>query len=315
MLKCFLRPSFVSHVRMDPNTLYLDLPLLRTFITVVDQQSFSLAANELHRTQSAVSQQIKKLEQMAGQRLLNKHGRDFSLTEAGRLVYQYGWQMLQVEQKLREELYSEDITGRVRLGIPEDLATHYLLPILASFREQYPRIQLAVECDLTEHLYQGYQANQYELVILKHEALNVAHPDRIVKTWHDPLVWVGRDAAECAAWQQQARIPVIVSPEPCVYRRQVLHCLGTAQLAADLTYVSESYNSKLFAIRAGLGLAALPQSLVPNDCVIVSDGLPPLSPTRISLFRSEIQAKVAQYLRDRIIESFDAQLAHVAPGA
>ncbi len=294
---------------MDANPLYLDLPLLRTFITVVDQQGFSLAANELHRTQSAVSQQIKKLEQLVGQPLLNKQGRELNMTEAGKLVYQYGWQMIRVEQKLREELFSEEITGRVRLGIPEDLATHYLLPILARFREQYPRIQLAVECDLTERLYQSYQANEYELVILKHEQLNVAYHDRIVKTWHDPLVWVGRDAGECAAWQRSERIPVIVSPEPCVYRRQVLHRLAAAQLAVELTYVSESYNSKLFAIRAGIGLAALPKSLVPEDCVVVEEGLPTLSPTKISLFRSEIQAKVAQYLRDRIIESFDAQLS------
>lgn len=293
---------------MDPNTLYLDLPLLRTFITVVDQQGFSLAANELHRTQSAVSQQIKKLEEMVGQPLLNKQGRELKMTEAGKLIYQHGWQILRVEQKLREELFSEEITGRVRLGIPEDLATHYLLPILERFREQYPRIQLAVECDLTERLYESYKANEYELVILKHEQLNVAYSDRIVKTWHDPLVWVGRDAEECVAWQQADRIPIIVSPEPCVYRRQVLHRLAAAQLAPDLTYVSESYNSKLFAIRAGLGLAALPKSLIPEDCVIVENGLPALSPTKISLFRSEIQAKVAQYLRDRIIESFDEQL-------
>lgn len=293
---------------MDPQTLYLDLPLIRTFITVVDQQGFSLAANELHRTQSAVSQQIKKLEQMVGQPLLNKQGRQLTMTEAGKKIYQYGWKMLQIEQKLREELFSEEITGRVRLGIPEDLATHYLLPILARFREQYPRIQLAVECDLTERLYQSYQANEYELVILKHEQLNVAYHDRIVKTWYDPLVWVGRDPDECAGWQEQEKIPVIVSPEPCVYRRQVLHKLAAAQLAANLTYVSESYNSKIFAIRAGLGLAALPKSLVPEDCVIVEEGLPTLSPTQISLFRSEIQAKVAQFLRDRIVESFDAQL-------
>jgi len=293
---------------MDPQTLYLDLPLVRTFITVVDQQGFSLAANELHRTQSAISQQIKKLEQMVGQPLLNKQGRSLTMTEAGKKIYQYGWQMLRVEQKLREELFSEEITGRVRLGIPEDLATHYLLPILASFRQQYPSIQLAVECDLTERLYQSYQANEYELVILKHEQLNVAFHDRIVKTWYDPLVWVGRDAGECAAWQEDNHIPIIVSPEPCVYRRQVLHKLGAAQLAPDLTYVSESYNSKIFAIRAGLGLAALPKSLVPEDCVIVEQGLPTLSPTQISLFRSEIQAKVAEFLRDRIVESFDEQL-------
>ncbi len=293
---------------MDPNTLYLDLPLLRTFITVVDKQGFSLAANELHRTQSAVSQQIKKLEEMIGQPLLNKQGRALKMTEAGQVVYEHGRQMLRMEQKLREELFSEEITGRVRLGIPEDLATHYLLPILARFREQYPRIQLAVECELTERLYENYKTNEYELVILKHEQLSVAYPERIVKTWYDPLVWVGRDAEECAAWQQADRIPIIVSPEPCVYRRQVLARLAAAQLGADLTYVSESYNSKLFAIRAGLGLAALPKSLIPDDCVIVEEGLPALSPTKISLFRSEIQAKVAQYLRDRIIESFDEQL-------
>jgi len=248
------------------------------------------------------------LEQMVGQDLINKQGRSLEMTEAGKLVYRHGMRMLQVEQQLREDLYSEEITGRVRLGIPEDLATHYLLPILDRFRQQYPRIQLAVECDLTERLYKSFQANEYELVILKHEQLNVAYPDRIVKTWYDPLVWVGRSEKECAVWQSSQHIPIIVSPEPCVYRRQVIHRLASAQLASELAYVSESYNSKLLAIRAGLGLAALPKSLVPEDCVVVEEGLPKLSETQISLFRSEIQAKVAQYLRDRIIESFDAQL-------
>ncbi len=294
---------------MGPQISYLDLPLLRTYITVVDQQGFSLAANELHRTQSAISQQIKKLEQLVGQPLLRRSGREIVMTEAGELVYRYGWKMLQVEQQLREELFSEEITGRVRLGIPEDLATHYLLPILARFRDQFPRIQLAVECDLTERLYDNFKANEYELVILKHEQLNVSYPNRIVKTWFDPLVWVGRDAETCAKWQASDHIPIIVSPEPCVYRRQVIHRLGAAQLAPELAYVSESYNSKILAVRAGLGLAALPKSLVPADCVIVEKGLPELSPTQISLFHSEIQAKVAQFLRDRIVESFDAQLA------
>ena len=293
---------------MDPKILYLDLPLLRTFITLIDQQGYSLAANELGRTQSAISQQIKKLEELAGQKLGKKQGRHLYMTEAGKMVYRHGMRMLQVEQQLREELFSEEIEGRVRLGIPEDLATHYLLPILARFREQYPRIQLSVECDLTENLYQNFKANEYELVILKHEQLNVAYPDRIVKTWYDPLVWVGRDLKECNEWQDSRQIPVIVSPEPCVYRRQVLHQLNAEQFSIELAYVSESYNSKLLAIRAGMGLAALPQSLVPPDFAIVETGLPALSATQISLFRSDIQAKVAQYLRDRISESFDDQL-------
>lgn len=293
---------------MDPKILYLDLPLLRTFITLIDQQGYSRAANELGRTQSAISQQIKKLEELAGQKLVKKQGRQLYMTEAGKMVYRHGMRMLQVEQQLREELFSEEIEGRVRLGIPEDLATHYLLPILARFREQYPRIQLSVECDLTENLYQNFKANEYELVILKHEQLNVAYPDRIVKTWYDPLVWVGRDLKECNEWQYSRQIPVIVSPEPCVYRRQVLHQLNAEQFSIELAYVSESYNSKLLAIRAGMGLAALPQSLVPPDFAIVERGLPALSATQISLFRSDIQAKVAQYLRDRIIESFDDQL-------
>jgi DNA-binding transcriptional LysR family regulator len=293
---------------MDHKILYLDLPLLRTFITVIDQQGYSLAANELGRTQSAISQQIKKLEQLAGQQLVKKQGRELRMTEAGKVVYRHGMRMLHVEQQLREELFSEEIEGRVRLGIPEDLATHYLLPILARFREQYPRIQLSVECDLTENLYNNFKANEYELVILKHEQLNVAYADHIVKTWYDPLVWVGRSEEECNAWQFSKNVPVIVSPEPCVYRRQVLHQLNADQFSIDLAYVSESYNSKLLAIRAGLGLAALPQSLVPKDCVIVKTGLPKLSATQISLFRSDIQAKVAQYLRDRIMESFDHRL-------
>lgn len=293
---------------MDHKILYLDLPLIRTFITVIDQQGYSLAANELSRTQSAISQQIKKLEQLAGQQLVRKQGRKLQMTEAGEVVYRHGMEMLRVEQQLREELYSEEIEGRVRLGIPEDLAIHYLLPILARFREQYPRIQLSVECDLTENLYKNFKANEYELVILKHEQLNVAYPDRIVKTWYDPLVWVGRSEEECNAWQFAKHVPVIVSPEPCVYRRQVLHQLNAEQFSIDLAYVSESYSSKLLAIRAGLGLAALPQSLVPEDCVMVKTGLPKLSATQISLFRSGIQAKVAQYLRDRIIDSFDHRL-------
>ncbi len=298
---------------MDRQTLYLDLPQLRTFITVVDQRSFSQAAHALHRTQSAVSQQIKKLEEMVGQPLLDKQGRTVKMTDAGRVVYRYSWQMLHVEQKLRDELFSEEIAGRVRLGIPEDLASYYLLPVLSSFREQYPSIQLSVTCDLTQRLYHRYEANEFELVILKHEQMNVAYHDRIVKTWFDPLVWVGRDEEECRKWQQSDKIPVIVSPEPCVYRRQVLHKLSACSMAADLTYVSESYNSKYLAIRAGLGLAALPQSLVPEDCVIVKDGLPELEPTQISLFRAEVQARVSEYLKNKIIESFDEKLA-LTPG-
>lgn len=127
---------------------HLDSISLKSFIAIADTGSFTKAAIAVGRTQSALSLQIKKLEENLGCELFNRGARRATLTEQGEIFSSYARQIIQLQLEVYSRLKEPDIEGEIRFGTPEDFATHYLPEVLAMFRKHHPRIQLNVECDL-----------------------------------------------------------------------------------------------------------------------------------------------------------------------
>lgn len=261
----------------------LDLALLQTFVTLAETRSFTRAAAHIGRSQSAVTQQIHKLEGQLGGPLFVRGRKSVSLTPRGELLLGFGRKMLLLQEQLLTEMREGETAGAVRFGSPEDFATHYLPGILKRFTETHPRITLDVNCELTLTLLEAFARGEYDLIIIKQEPGVL--PPGARPLWREMLVWAGLPGQMAAVRDRETVLPLVLSPAPCVYRQRTLDALAGARIPWRLTYTSPSLAGTIAAVRAGLGLTVLPQKIVPEDLRAVrrSPVLPELSETQICL--------------------------------
>ncbi|WP_397396718.1 LysR substrate-binding domain-containing protein [Phenylobacterium sp.] len=287
----------------------LDLDLIRTFVTIADTRSFTRTGERLGRTQSAISLQVRRLEDRLGVKLLARDPRRVGLTEAGEAFLPKARRLLRVNDEILAELTGEDLEGEVRLGAPEDFATVYLPDILGAFARAHPRVALAVTCDLTLNLLDRLQAGALDLALVKREPLG---PDLGVRVWREPLVWV---AADRAVLKPEAPAPLVIAPAPCVYRRRAVAALEARGRTWRAAYTSPSLAGQHAALRAGLGLTVLPREMVPDDLVLLgeADGLPPLEDAEIALLKARGGApRAADRLAEFILASLDRRAGRPA---
>lgn len=278
----------------------LDLDLLRAFAAVADAKSFSRASERLLRNQSTVSLQIKRLEDAVGHRLLNRTPRSVRLTAEGETMLSHAHQMLELNDRAVARLNEPSMVGTVRFGTPEDFATHHLPNVLARFAEAYPAVSLEVTCDLTLNLLEKFRKQAFDVILIKREPVI---EKRGVRVWREPLIWIVGPREVPAAPEP---IPLVVSPEPCVYRKRATAALGRAGRTWRIAYTCTSLAGSLAAVRAGLGVSVLPKDMVPDGLRIVDGGpLPPLHDTEIALLARPGLSRPAERLKDHIIRSLE----------
>ena len=279
-----------------PGTRTFDLDLLRCFVTIAETGSFTRAGERLGRTQSTISLQVKRLEDMLGRAVFARTPRSLSLTTEGERLLGPARQLLRLNDAALAELFEPDMTGRVRLGVPEDFATAHLPAVLAAFAKAHPLVELEVTCDLTLNLLDKFHAGAFDLVLVKREP---SAPLEGMRVWREPLVWVARDQLAVAGL---ATIPLVVSPEPCVYRKRASDALDAMGRKWRVAYTSTSLAGSLSAVNAGLGITVLPREMVPPHLVAITDDpdLPPLYDTEIALIEaaglSETAHRLAQHI-------------------
>jgi DNA-binding transcriptional LysR family regulator len=257
-----------------------DLDLLRTFRAVRDTGGFTAAARELNSTQSTVSMQIRRLEAQLGRPLFRRLGRGVQATADGERLDGYARQLLGLNDRAFAELTSAELTGRVRLGIPDDYA-FYLPEVIRAFREQYPGVDLQVTCDLSVTLMHRLSADQLDLaVVTRAQRTPGGHLLR-----REPLVWVaGQDARP----EERDPLPLSLFPEDiCVFRERALAALNEAGRTWQVVYTSMSLTGQQAIVGAGLAVTALLPSLVgPHLRVLEPEaGLPELPAVEIALHR------------------------------
>lgn len=277
----------------------LDLDLLRAFAAVADARSFSRASERLLRNQSTVSLQIKRLEEAVGRRLLNRTPRSVRLTAEGETMLLHAHQMLELNDRAVARLNEPHMTGEVRLGAPEDFATRHLSGVLASFSEAYPSVALQVTCDLTLNLLDQFRKHAFDVVLIKREP---AATQRGMPVWREPLVWV-IGARELPPALEP--IPLVVSPEPCVYRKRAITALTRAGRPWRIAYTCASLAGSLAAVRANLGVTVLPKDMVPEALRIIARPLPSLADTEIALLGRPGLSRPAERLKAHIIRSME----------
>jgi DNA-binding transcriptional LysR family regulator len=284
-------------------TRHLDLDLLRCFARVAETRSFTRAGDQLGRTQSAVSLQIKRLEGLVGRTLIDRTTRAVSLTRDGELLLSHARSILKAHDAAWADLLEPDVAGLVRLGVPEDFATAHLSDVLSAFAEAHPKVELEVTCDLTLNLLERFEAGGYDLVLVKREP---GTPERGVRVWREPLVWAGRDRSILP--DGDSPVPLVVSPQPCVYRKRAIEALESVGRRWRIAYTSTSLAGAQAAMRAGLGISVLPREMVPASLAALAPGtgLPALAETEIALIQSAQMSAAARLFGEHIIHALGA---------
>jgi len=284
----------------------LDLDLVRTFVAVAEARSFTRAGERLGRTQSAVSLQIRRLEDRLGRQLLSRDPRHVTLSAEGEAFLPEARRLLRLNDDIVGRLTEGDVEGEVRLGSPEDFATVHLPEILGEFAKAHPRVTLTVTCDLTLNLLDRLRDGALDLALVKREPLG---PDLGVRVWRESLVWA---AADPGVLERSETASLVVAPSPCVYRRRAISALEKAGRPWRIGYTSPSLAGQHAALRAGLGVTVLPRDMTPPDLAVLGpeSGLPPLADAEIALMRATTAVPpAAERLADFILSSLDRRHA------
>lgn len=278
----------------------LDTTALKSFIAIAEEGNFTNAADVVGRTQSALSLQIKKLEEGIGCILLERGSRRVKLTEQGEIFLGYAKRIIQLQWEAYSRLREPDVEGEIRLGTPEDFATHYLPEVLATFRKHHPRVQLNVECDLTLNLLEGFKQGEFDVVLVKRDP---KAPKGGIKVWREPLVWAAADHVRI-----EEPLSLVLSPQPCIYRTRALAALDRAKKPWHITYTSPSLAGTVAAVKAGLGITVLPANMLPPGvhAIRTEMKLPELADAEIALLKREDLPRAGEMLAEHIMHSLEA---------
>ena len=284
-----------------PLLLYI-LPI-KTFLLLAKTRNFTKAAQELYRSQSAVSLQIARLEEILGKSLFVRDKRNVTLTLEGEQFLGYAHKILQIEEEMLQHFQKPTLKGEVTFGTPEDLATAYLPMILRNFVESYPGILLNVHCEFTMDLLKGFESKSYDLVLVKQDPQN-PHP-RSEEVWKEPLVWVSsKETLHLHAKKEP--LALVLAPAPCVYRQRAIDTLNKAGIPWVIVYTSPSLTGTFAAVKAGLGISVLPLNMIPKELKIIR-ALPELKDAQIALLKhenaSEAATALAVYVVNHIISN------------
>ena len=257
----------------------LDLELLRSFVSVVDSGGFTRAGERVHRTQSTVSQQIKRLEDDVGQPLLNRNGKDVTPTEAGERLLSYARRLLALAEEARDVMARPESEGAVRLGIPEDFAAYRLAKLLATFSRSRPGLRLDVRADQSTNLRRDIERGDLDLALLKRDAGEKGG----IAVWPEQVHWVTSKTHPIDI--NAGSVPLIGFPSGCLYRTRAIHSLESAGRSWHMAYTSPSLVGIQAAVSVGIGVSILPDVAILSEHRVLKakDGFPTITNTEVAL--------------------------------
>jgi DNA-binding transcriptional LysR family regulator len=286
----------------------LDLELLRSFVSVVESGGFTRAGERVHRTQSTVSQQIKRLEDDVGQVLLHRDGKDVRPTEAGERLLSYARRLLSLAEEARDVLREPDSEGAIRLGIPEDFAAYRLAKLLGAFSRSHPGLRLDVRADQSKNLARDLERGELDMALYKREA----GEKRAIAVWPERVHWVTSKSHPIDV--RAASVPLIGFPLGCIYRAGAIHALESAGRIWHMSYTSSSLAGIQAAVAAGMGLSILSEMSIQSDHRVLTakDGFAPINRTEMALMAAPDASPATLRLADRLAEFCDAAQAKAA---
>ncbi|HET9617527.1 MAG TPA: LysR substrate-binding domain-containing protein [Pseudolabrys sp.] len=282
-------------------TALLDVDQLRTFIAIAETGSFTRAAEVVHKTQSAVSMQMKRLEERIERPIFARDGRASKLTEDGQRLLDYARRIVNLNMETMAAFSDAALSGRVRLGVPDDYADRYLPEIMARFSRGYPAVELTVICEPSVDLLERIDANEIDLAIVTN-----CESKRAAETFRrERLLWV---TSNRHATHTEERVPLALGRPTCSWRRSAIERMESVGRPFRVLYSSSNAGAVAAAVLAGLAISVLPESgLRPGMRVLTAgDGFPELPGCRIGLVRNSHESSaLADALAEHIVSSLD----------
>ncbi|WP_338831923.1 LysR substrate-binding domain-containing protein [Bradyrhizobium sp. 27S5] len=258
----------------------LDMDILRTLVAAQDLGGFNRAADQVGRSQSAVSQQVRKLEEQVGEALFRKEGRGLVPTEAGDVILRYARRILDLNDEAIAAVRGIAIAGTVRFGLPSDLAETWLPKVLGHFKRAHPAVLIEVVVERNALLLERLDKGQLDLAIAfgggpRADAHQLAEL---------PMTWIGPVPKESVIKTSEPISLVVYSP-PCFFRQASIDALDKAGIAWHTSFTSTSLHGLWAAVDAGLGITLRTVVGLPRSLTVLheSSGLPPAPTIRLAL--------------------------------
>ena len=259
----------------------VDTDLLQTFLIVAEAENVTRAADRLGRTQSAVSVQIRKLETALSIRLFERQARGMALTEAGETLAPAARQVLAALDRVGA-LFSQPLSGRIRVGIPDDYGVAILEKVLATFAARHPAVEVSVRCGFSVGFPEAIRSNELDMAV--HTADPKSNDGEPLLT--DRTVWV---ASQSFRSDDGAPAPLALFDRACWWRDAAIDAMERAGRPYRIAYSSESVAGVKAAIGAGLAIGVLAESTVEPSMRLLTerDGFPDLPPSSLVILRSK----------------------------
>jgi DNA-binding transcriptional LysR family regulator len=271
----------------------LDLALLRTLLAAVESGSFVAAARRVGRSESAVSLQLKRLEEQIGEPLYVRTGKQMTLTAAGARLVEYARRLLDLNDEALSTISDSSIDGTVTLGVPHDVTETWLPAVIEGFRRSHPSAILKIVEGRSAILLSQLADDQIDLAIV----FSAARPENALWSADLPMVWIGRDDF---GLRKNAPLQLAAFDPPCFFRAAAIASLERADMNWSIGYASNTLPDLWSAVKLGLGIAVRTPAAVPAGLMVLDSqhGLPDLPPFHVSLCGSSIGTK--QPIADRL---------------
>ncbi|WP_321806360.1 LysR substrate-binding domain-containing protein [Burkholderia sp. BCC1993] len=279
----------------------LDLDVLAMVVAVAESGSFAQGAQAVHRSPSAVSMQIKALEDALGKPLFIRDTRNVTATDDGRMLAEYGRRMLALRDEAWASVVRPEIRGRVTIGVPDDYISSLLPQVLGKFAAMHPRVEVRVIGQPSSALVPMLKDNTIDLACLTRIK---GVTGELVR--REPIVWTG--STKRNVWEERP-LPVALFTHGSMARDHALKALNRQKIPFRMSYESPSFLGLLSMVEAGLAIAPLARCSIPAHLVQLSqnEGLPPLDAIEVVLARSAQSARpLCDYLAEQILDEWRA---------
>ncbi len=286
----------------------IDLSLLRAFVAVSETGGMTAAGRHLNLTQAAVSQQIKRLEELFDKKLFDRTHRLLTSTPSGEKLLPHAERILSLNDDIWGRMTSSALEGQVRIGVPHDIIDAFMPPILRGFSKAWPGVEISLECTYSSILIHALENGKLDLVLTTEDKPN----DRSQLLLSDQLVWVG---AIGGSIHERTPLPVTLGDENCGYRAVALK--GLSEMGRDWRYASASSDLTAFfgTLEADLAIGPLLSQTVPEGFEILDtgSGLPSLPTFHINLYVAPTApSAIALELEKHITKSFASRYPKAA---
>ncbi|MBV1798956.1 LysR substrate-binding domain-containing protein [Siccirubricoccus sp. G192] len=284
----------------------LDPDLLRAFVLVAEGGSVTRAAQRVGRTQSAVSMQMRRLEELLGQPLLERGPRGMAPTPHGAWLLERARSFLAMHDEILAGFHAPGVAGTVRLGTPDDYALRWLPGILAAFAETHPAVEVQVTCAASTELVERLRRDELDLSLITEGDYHPS-PGEATTLWRGPLHWVGSATQPI---HRRDPLPLALAHPGCCWRSAALRALEAQGRRFRVAYTSQTQTGTHAPALAGLAITiSTPGPLPPGLRRLgAAEGLPPLPEFGILLLRGG-GGVVAEALAQQIEAGFQADTA------